>query len=114
MLPLPASRWPYEVLHSVSNVRGGYCCVLLSEMLWHGWLGGDVIPPTSSLLIGSGHLQRIRTPFDQANGDIKRFRRQAKSRTYHQFFYALRSEEPFDVVAVSPEWCVSMNGHFSA
>merc|ERR1719235_2543776 len=26
---LAVSRWPPEILHSISNVRGGYCCVEL-------------------------------------------------------------------------------------
>eukprot|EP00928_Gymnodinium_smaydae_P033656 TRINITY_DN24049_c0_g1_i1.p1 TRINITY_DN24049_c0_g1~~TRINITY_DN24049_c0_g1_i1.p1 ORF type:complete len:840 (+),score=135.89 TRINITY_DN24049_c0_g1_i1:248-2767(+) len=114
------SRWPFEVLHGLSSVRGGYCCAELREELWRGRLGDDseaerreLLPRGGPLLLGCGHLQRIRTPFDQAPGDLDRFRRQAKSRTYHNFFYLLRSEPPYDVVAVSTEWCVSMNGHFS-
>lgn len=118
------SRWPFEVLHGVSNVRGGFCCMELPERLWRGRLhGGEVasalpgprggLPLDGPLLLGCGHLQRIRTPFDQAPGDLRRFRRQAKSRTYHQFFYAIRPTEPFYVIAVSPEWCIAVNGHFS-
>ncbi|OLQ00397.1 hypothetical protein AK812_SmicGene16933 [Symbiodinium microadriaticum] len=37
----------------------------------------------------------------------------ARNQTYHQFFYLLRATEPFDVVAVSPEWCITINGRFS-
>merc|ERR1712061_207418 len=113
---MSVSRWTFEGLHGVSNVRGGHCCMMIPERLLQKPLtsGGDVSFPDGPLLLGVGHLQRIRTPFDQANGDVKRFRRQAKSRTYHQFFYALRGEFPFDVVAVSTEWCVAMNGNFSA
>eukprot|EP00913_Durusdinium_trenchii_P017493 g16439.t1 len=117
------SRWPYEVLHGLTNVRGGFCCLRLSDELLQirtsqRRIGGDddeenlELPP-GPLLLGAGHLQRIRSPFDQAPGDLSRFRRQAKSRTYHQFFYLLRASEPFDVVAVSSEWCITINGHFS-
>eukprot|EP00439_Symbiodinium_sp_Y106_P040006 s1322_g4.t2 len=117
------SRWPFEVLHGVTNVRGGFCCLSLpSAMREHVasdavWATEDpeTLPslPEGNLLLGAGHLQRIRQPFDQAPGDVSRFRRQAKSRTYHQFFYLLRAMEPFDVVAVSPEWCITINGRFS-
>lgn len=119
------TRWPFEVLHGLTNVRGGFCCLRLSEELltahrlftepwWFDEDAADVpATPTGPLRLGVGHLQRIRSPFDQAPGDLSRFRRQAKSRTYHQFFYMLRDSEPFDVVAVSPEWCITINGHFS-
>merc|ERR1711933_181937 len=83
------------------------------EHLLQAHVGTGRFLPSGPLLLGCGHLQRIRTPFDQAAGDVDRFRRQAKSRAYHQFFYVLRGEPPFDVVGVSTEWCVSMNGHFS-
>eukprot|EP00927_Polykrikos_kofoidii_P078990 TRINITY_DN75793_c0_g1_i1.p1 TRINITY_DN75793_c0_g1~~TRINITY_DN75793_c0_g1_i1.p1 ORF type:complete len:915 (+),score=122.45 TRINITY_DN75793_c0_g1_i1:77-2821(+) len=111
-----SAKWPYEVLHGLTNVRGGYCCVELSDHIWRGRLqeiDGRAEPLTGPLLLGCGHLQRIRSPFDQAKGDIDRFRRQAKSRTYHNFFYLIRSKPPYDMVAVSTEWCISMNGHFS-
>jgi len=125
------SRWPYEVMHGISNVRGGYCCLKLPERQLQRHLSeislrrinqkleehqegdGHSVLPEGPLLLGVGHLQRIRSPFDQAPGDVSRFRRQAQSRAYHQFFYLLRGTEPFDVVAVSPEWCITMNGHFS-
>ncbi|CAJ1345672.1 unnamed protein product, partial [Effrenium voratum] len=117
------SRWPYEILHGVTNVRGGFCCLRLP--LGAGAAGMAATEPwwdrsqlelpdlPAGVMLGAGHLQRIRSPFDQAPGDVSRFRRQAKSRTYHQFFYLLRDVEPFDVVAVSPEWCITINGHFS-
>ncbi|CAJ1383298.1 unnamed protein product [Effrenium voratum] len=117
------SRWPYEILHGVTNVRGGFCCLRLP--LGAGAAGMAAAEPwwdrsqlelpdlPAGVMLGAGHLQRIRSPFDQAPGDVSRFRRQAKSRTYHQFFYLLRDVEPFDVVAVSPEWCITINGHFS-
>merc|ERR1712183_624677 len=101
MQTLSTSRWPYEVLHGLTNVRGGYCCMHLPELLANGNVGVGSPLPTGPLLLGAGHLQRIRTPFDQAPGDVGRFRRQAKSRTYHQFFYLLRGSAPYDVVAVS-------------
>jgi len=111
------SRWPWEVLHGVTNVRGGYCCVEVPEDVWRPHLSwrpeGDEQAPSGPLLLGVGHLQRIRTPFDQAVGDVARFRRQAKSRTYHQFFYVLRSVAPFDAVFISLEWCIAIGGHFS-
>lgn len=110
---LAVSRWPSAVLHGVTNVRGGYCCLRLPEAALHVARRGGMALPGGPLLLGCGHLQRIRTPFDQAPGDVDRFRRQAKSRAYHQFLYALRGEAPFDVVAVSPEWCITMSGHFS-
>jgi len=111
---LAVSRWPQEVLHGVTNVRGGYCCLRLPEEALREARGGGSALPDGPLLLGCGHLQRIRTPFDQAQGDVNRFRRQAKSRAYHQFFYALRPEPPFDVVAISAEWCITLSGHFSS
>jgi len=107
------ARWPYSVLHGVTNVRGGFCCAEVPRRLLPPWLLDAGSPEGGPLLLGCGHLQRIRSPYDQAPGDVGRFRRQAKSRTYHQFFYGLRASEPFDVVAVSHEWCIAANGHFS-
>lgn len=107
------SRWPYEVMHGVTNVRGGFCCMPLTPAEFHHMRSAAPWLPHERLFLGVGHLQRIRTPFDQAPGDVGRFRRQAKSRTYHQFFYALRSTAPYDVMAVSTEWCITINGHFS-
>lgn len=70
-----AWRWP-----------GGFCCLSLpadarASDPW--WDDAPELPP-GPLRLGAGHLQRIRSPFDQAPGDLSRFRRQAKSRTYHQ------------------------------
>eukprot|EP00929_Paragymnodinium_shiwhaense_P018378 TRINITY_DN12889_c1_g1_i2.p1 TRINITY_DN12889_c1_g1~~TRINITY_DN12889_c1_g1_i2.p1 ORF type:complete len:815 (-),score=101.76 TRINITY_DN12889_c1_g1_i2:27-2471(-) len=108
------SRWPSSVLHGISNVRGGFCCLALPRHLWQDHLQHDGLDDSvDEILLGAGHLQRIRSPYDQAPGDVSRFRRQARSRAYHQFFYALRPSEPFDHVAVSPEWCITLGGHFS-
>jgi hypothetical protein len=106
------SRWPYDVLHGVSNVRGGYCCLELPQRLWPDWYFAHGGP--GPMLLGCGHLQRIRSPFDQAKGDLTRFRRQDKTRAYHNFFYVIRGSSPFEVMAVSTEWCITMNGHFSS
>lgn len=106
-----SSRWPYEVLHGLTNLRGGFCCMPLPPIA--GSAPFEMIGIGVPLLLGCGHLQRIRTPYDQARGDVRRFRRQAKSRTYHQFFYVIRGEPPYDMAAVSHEWCIAMNGHFS-
>ncbi|OLQ00401.1 hypothetical protein AK812_SmicGene16934 [Symbiodinium microadriaticum] len=79
-----------RVLHGVTNVRGGFCCLSLpsamrehiaSDAIWAAE-NPEALPslPEGNLLLGAGHLQRIRQPFDQAPGDVSRFRRQAKSR----------------------------------
>ena len=64
-------------------------------------------------MLGIAHIQRIRTPDDGFEGDIRRLRRVSKTRTYLQYFYLLRAEEPYEIIAMSTEFCVGFSGAFS-
>ena len=63
-------------------------------------------------MLGIGHLQRIRRPDENMEGDVARYLRVQKTRAYTQFFYVIRTEYPFDVVGVSPEIYFDTNSKF--
>ena len=99
------TRWSNDILHGISNVRGGYCCKQFP-------LGGLHFAPEQPFLLGIGHLQRIRRPDENHKGDFARYLRVQKTRAYTQFFYALRADFPFDVIGVSPELYFDTNSKF--
>ncbi|KAF4661765.1 hypothetical protein FOZ61_002963 [Perkinsus olseni] len=111
-----ATWWDSSVIHRVSNVRGGYCCTLVSV----DWLSADMQqfitfnhPNSTSLLLGVGHMQRIRQLGDHMQGNRTRLEGIRNTRAYKQFLFLLTPGYPFTMVGVSPEFCFESVGAFS-
>ncbi|KAF4673968.1 hypothetical protein FOL47_009886 [Perkinsus chesapeaki] len=111
-----ATWWDPNVIHRISNVRGGYCCVAVDLE----WLPFDMKqfmalnhPKHTKLLLGVGHMQRIRQLGDQMKGNRTRLEGIRNTRAYKQFFFLLAADYPFTMLGASPEFCFESGGRYS-